>query len=92
MFMLQVNERRVAYQKGMRIADLSIVNGYPVSGDTPLNYGDICCLIKRGESPSVEEMRYFIVAHQQANQILRIILAAVDTAEQVRDINDENYL
>ncbi len=70
--MLQVNERRVDYQEGMCVADLAmickpgadlfIVNGYPVPANTSLNDGDICCLIKRGELPSVEEMQYLLVA------------------------------
>ena len=70
--MLQVNERRVDYQKGMRVADLAhiykpgadlfIVNGYPVPDNTPLYDDDVCCLIKRGEVPAAEEMQYLLVA------------------------------
>ena len=46
---------RIAFQEGMRGADLFIVNGYPVSGGTILNYGDIYCLIMRGESPAAAD-------------------------------------
>jgi len=70
--MLQVNERRVPFQEGIKVvdlasrfkpeADLFIVNGYPVPAVTSLRDGDICCLIKRGEKPSAEEMQYLLVA------------------------------
>jgi len=70
--MLQVNEQTVPYQKGAKVkdlvdaykpeADLFIVNGYPVSLETVLNDGDICCLIKRGENPTEKEMESLLVA------------------------------
>ena len=43
-------------------ANLFIVNGYPVSPDTLLADGDICCLIKRGETPTAEEMESLLIA------------------------------
>jgi sulfur carrier protein ThiS adenylyltransferase len=70
--MLKVNEQTVPYQDGIRLkdlvdtykpgADLFIVNGFPASSDTLLADGDICCLIKRGETPSAEEMESLLVA------------------------------
>jgi len=82
--MLQVNERHIAYEEGLRPldlaarfkpdADLFIVNGYPVAPDTPLRDDDTLCLIKKGEVPSKEEMECLLVArhtpgvHQAARQ------------------------
>ena len=70
--MLKVNEQAVPYQDGIRLrdfidtykpeADLFIVNGFPTSPDTQLADGDICCLIKRGETPTAEEMESLLVA------------------------------
>ena len=70
--MLQVNEQTVPWQEGLRIrdlveiykpgADLFIVNGYPVSPDTVLGNGDICCLITRGETPAAAEMESLLAA------------------------------
>jgi sulfur carrier protein ThiS adenylyltransferase len=70
--MLKVNEQTIPYQEGIRVidlvdtykpgADLFILNGYPVSPDTLLADGDICCLIKRGETPTAEEMESLLVA------------------------------
>ena len=70
--MLKVNEQTVPYQDGIRLkdlvdtykpgADLFIVNGFPASSDTLLADGDICCLIKRGETPTAEEMESLLVA------------------------------
>ena len=70
--MLKVNEQAVPYQEGIRLrdfidtykpgADLFIVHGFPTSPDTQLADGDICCLIKRGETPTAEEMESLLVA------------------------------
>lgn len=70
--MLFVNERPVAFEPGMRVsdlvqaqkpdADLYIVNGFPVELDAPLSDGDRCCLIKRGEIPSAEDMDHLFYA------------------------------
>lgn len=70
--MLQVNERQIAFREGMRVADLVaavkpgadlfIVNGYPAKGETRLLDGDTCCLIRRGEIPSKEEMACLLAA------------------------------
>ena len=70
--MLKINELTVPYQEGIRVkdlvrsckpeADLFIVNGYPVSGDTLLADNDTCCLIRRGEIPTAEEMESLLVA------------------------------
>ena len=70
--MLCVNEKILPYREGIRIfdlvaackpgADLFILNGYPVSAETVLADGDICCLIRRGETPTAEEMQSMLVA------------------------------
>jgi len=70
--MLKVNEQTVPYQDGIRLkdladaykpgADLFIVNGFPASPDTIPTDGDICCLIRRGETPTAEEMKSLLVA------------------------------
>jgi sulfur carrier protein ThiS adenylyltransferase len=69
--MLKINEQTAPYREGIRIkdlvagykpgADLFFVNGYPVSQDTLLADGDICCLIRRGETPTAEEMESLLV-------------------------------
>jgi len=70
--MLKINEQTIPYQVGLRLkdlaesfkpgADLFIVNGYPVSPETVLADGDICCLIKRGDTPTAAEMESMLVA------------------------------
>lgn len=70
--MLKVNEQTLPYQEGVRLkdlvdtykpgADLFIVNGFPASSDTLLADGDICCLIRRGETPTAEEMKSLLAA------------------------------
>jgi sulfur carrier protein ThiS adenylyltransferase len=85
--MLQVNEQRVPFQEGMRVvdlaarfkpqADLFIVNGYPVPAVTSLHDGDICCLIRRGEQPSAEEMQYLLVARHSPGVHARVKEATV---------------
>jgi sulfur carrier protein ThiS adenylyltransferase len=70
--MLKVNEKIIPYNEGIRVidlvetykpgADLFIINGYPVPPDTILADNDICCLIKRGESPTAAEMESLLVA------------------------------
>ena len=70
--MLKVNEQTIQFQENTRIrdladcikpdADLFIVNGYPVEPDTILADGDICCIIRRGETPSAEEMECLLTA------------------------------
>ena len=70
--MVKVNEQTIPYHEGIRVidlvgtykpgADLFIVNGYPVSADTILADNDICCLIKRGATPTAEEMESLLVA------------------------------
>jgi len=70
--MIKINEQTIPYREGMIIrhlvdthkpgADLFIVNGFPVSPNTVLADGDICCLIKRGEAPTAEEMESLLMA------------------------------
>lgn len=70
--MLRVNEQWVEFREGMLAgdlatahkpdADLVIVNGFPVDDRAPLQDGDTCCLIRRGETPSPAEMEHLLVA------------------------------
>jgi sulfur carrier protein ThiS adenylyltransferase len=70
--MIKVNEKTLPYKKGIRVndladlykpgADLFIVNGYPVSPETELADNDICCLIRRSESPTQGEMASLLAA------------------------------
>jgi hypothetical protein len=70
--MLKVNEQTVPYQEGVRLkdlvdtykpgADLFIVNGFPASPDTVPADGDICCLIRRGETPTAKEIKSLLAA------------------------------
>ena len=64
--MLTVNESSYPYQEGMRLGDLAaelkpgadmlVLNGSPAPGDTFLQDGDICSLIKVGEIPSALDL------------------------------------
>ena len=84
---LQVNEQQIEFMEGMKVgdllastkpdADLFIVNGYPVSADTPLQDGDSCCLIKRGETPSADEMQCLLVARHSPGVHEKARLATV---------------
>lgn len=70
--MLQVNERPIPFQQGMRVrdlvlavkpdADLMIINGFSAHPDTKLEDGDHCWLIKRGEVPTYDEMNHLLYA------------------------------
>jgi sulfur carrier protein ThiS adenylyltransferase len=70
--MIKVNEQTVPYQDGIRLkdlvdaykprADLFIINGFPVSAESVLADGDTCCLIRRGETPTEEEMESLLAA------------------------------
>lgn len=70
--MLKVNEKEIVFREGLKVeelvrkykndADLFIVNGYPASLRTELQDNDVCCLIKRGEAPSNEEMEHLLMA------------------------------
>jgi len=70
--MLKVNEQTVEFTANTRISDLAdtvkpdadlfIINGFPVEPDTILADGDICCIIKRGETPSAGEMECLLMA------------------------------
>ena len=69
--MLKVNEQTVSYKEGTKVidlvnsfkpgADLFILNSYPVSPDTVVADGDICCLVNYGDSPAAEEMESLLL-------------------------------
>jgi sulfur carrier protein ThiS adenylyltransferase len=85
--MLKVNERQISFQDGIKAgdlaavykpeADLIIVNGYPVPSETLLQDGDSCCLIKRGELPSAEEMQCLLVSRHSPGVSERVQRATV---------------
>ena len=70
--MIKVNEQTIPYQDDISIkqlvdtyksgADIFIVNGFPASHATKLADGDVCCLIKRGETPTAEQMESLLAA------------------------------
>ncbi len=70
--MIHVNEQIQTFRPGeilrdlakqiTPLADVFIVNGFPVSGDTIVNDGDSCWLIKRGEVPDYAEMEHLLYA------------------------------
>ncbi len=70
--MLSVNEKPLPFRPGLTVNDLArehkpgadvfIVNGYPVTGDTVLADGDACWLIRRGERPGPDEMEHLLYA------------------------------
>jgi sulfur carrier protein ThiS adenylyltransferase len=70
--MIKVNEQTIPYQDGTSIkqldgtykpgADIFIVNGFPASLATELADGDVCCLIKRGETPTADQMKNLLAA------------------------------
>jgi len=43
-------------------ADLIVVDGFPVSPETPLRDGQIICLIRRGEIPAPDELEFLMMA------------------------------
>ncbi len=70
--MILVNEQSWCLKEGMTVmslakdvkpdADIFIVNGFPVSGETVLTDDDSCWLIRRGEMPDAEEMERLLYA------------------------------
>lgn len=70
--MILVNEQPHLFEVGMTVyslvrelkpdADVFIVNGFPVSGETELAEEDSCWLIRRGEMPAAEEMERLLYA------------------------------
>lgn len=70
--MILVNERPYHFKVGLTVgslawdvkpdADIFIINGFPVSGETLLVEEDSCWLIRRGEMPDAEEMERLLYA------------------------------
>lgn len=85
--MIQVNEKPHPYRQGQTVAalamevkpnaDLFIVNGFPVSGDTLLVNGDACWMIRRYEKPTAEEMERLLYARHTPGVHDRIKSASV---------------
>lgn len=70
--LIRCNETSLAVEKGSTLAglaerhkpgaDILILNGFPASGDTPLQEGDSVFIIKRGELPGREELEAVMAA------------------------------
>lgn len=70
--MILVNEQPYRFKVGTTLtalakdvkpdADIFIVNGFPVAGETVLAEEDSCWLIRRGEMPAAEEMERLLYA------------------------------
>ncbi len=85
--MIKVNERVLPFPAGTRLADISaqvkpeadifIINGHPAGPDTRVREGDECILIKRGETPSRDELSYLLHARHTPGVHARIEKAAV---------------
>ena len=69
---IRLNEKTITVEKGVTLAmlaerhkpgaDVLILNGFPVAGDTTLNEGDAVFLIKRGELPDQNELEFVMAA------------------------------
>lgn len=69
---IKVNEREISVSSDSTLvqlkyqfkpdADLTILNGFPSKSDQPLQQGDEIILIKRGETPSLEEFESLMMA------------------------------
>lgn len=80
--MLIVNEHPYPWQQGLTLgkladavkpfADVLVVNGVPSSRDTPLQDGDVCTLIKKGQIPSILEME-LILAVRHTPEVARLL-------------------
>jgi sulfur carrier protein ThiS adenylyltransferase len=61
-------------------ADVLILNGFPASGETPLQEGDELFLIRRGEIPSEEELERLMTARHTPGVHARLKRATVGIA------------
>jgi sulfur carrier protein ThiS adenylyltransferase len=69
---IKVNEKEVSLSGPLSLlelkdrykpdADVVIFNGFPLSSDHPLREGDEVCLIRKGETPSREELECLMMA------------------------------
>lgn len=62
------------------LADLTILNGFPVTADRPLAEGDCLVLIRRGETPSPEELEALLMARHTPGVHARLKQATVGIA------------
>ncbi len=85
--MLKINEQQVSHEDVQTIgelatihkplADLFILNGYPVSSTAIVHDGDVCTLIVKGEIPTPEEM-INLLQYQKGFEASAKFLATVD--------------
>lgn len=77
-----VNEQTQSVQSGVTVevvrdklkpaADVLVINGFPCSPDTEVKEGDRVVLIRRGETPEVEELESLMVARHSPGVHARI--------------------
>jgi sulfur carrier protein ThiS adenylyltransferase len=89
-FQIKVNERPLTLPSGTTLlqlkekqkplADVIILNGFPVNGDAPLQEGDEVVLIKKGEVPSLEEFECLMMARHTPGVHEKIKRAVVGIA------------
>lgn len=85
-----VNEQTQSVQSGVTVevvrdklkpaADVLVINGFPCSPDTEVKEGDRVVLIRRGETPEVEELESLMVARHSPGVHARMKGAAVGIA------------
>jgi sulfur carrier protein ThiS adenylyltransferase len=87
---IRLNEKTITEEKGVTLAmlaerhkpgaDVLILNGFPVTGDTALNEGDAAFLIKRGELPDQDELESVMAARHTPGVHARLKRASVGIA------------
>ena len=61
-------------------ADIIVYNGFPVSDDVAVQAGDQICFIRRGEHPSLEEMKHLIVSRHSPEVYEKVINKTIGIA------------
>ncbi len=87
---IKVNERELFFPAGTTIfdvknkinpqADIIVYNGFPIKDNLLLKDGDVINFIKRGETPSKEELEYMLVARHTPNVYERLKASTVGIA------------
>ena len=87
---IQLNEKSIEVADGVTIADLAghhkpgadvlILNGFPMPGETVLHEGDALFLIKRGEQPDEEELEALMASRHTPGVHARLKGATVGIA------------
>jgi sulfur carrier protein ThiS adenylyltransferase len=87
---ISLNEKKVTVEESVTIAtladqykpgaDVLILNGFPAASESILREGDTLFLIKRGQTPSEEELEYLMAARHTPGVHARLKLAAIGIA------------